>query len=85
MGYPYWVDTRLVAINAGYPQKDYAMFADQLSKTVSNPNAKLFIINTQDMPAVQALQQTYPKGWLEIYHSSAPTKDFLMFLVPPRQ
>jgi hypothetical protein len=83
MGYPYWVDTRLVAINAGYPLKDYAMFVEDLDSTQADPNARLFIINPQDQPAVEALVRLYPQGWLQNYTSSVPTRDFLIYFVPP--
>jgi len=82
MGYPYWVDTRLVGMNAGYPTKDYAMFVDQLGTTQAVPGAKLFIVNLEDAPAIAALQQLYPKGWFEKYPSKVETKEFLTYFVP---
>ena len=83
MGYPYWADTRLVAINAGYPNKDYALFVNQLPATLENPRAKLFILNPQDQEGVAALKGLYPRGWLQTYVSKVETKDFLMYFVPP--
>ncbi len=84
MGYPYWVDTRLVGINSGYPIKDYAMFVEQLDTTLDMPGAKLFIINLQDQVALQALRTMYPYGWLQRYASAqGENKDFYMYLVPP--
>jgi hypothetical protein len=82
MGYPYWVDTRLVGMNAGYPTKDYAMFVDQLGTTKNVPGAKLFIVNLEDTQAIGALQQLYPRGWFEKYASKVPSKDFLIYFVP---
>ncbi len=38
VGYPNWVDTRLPAIVAGYPIRDYAIWPDQFVDTL-----KLFI------------------------------------------
>jgi hypothetical protein len=46
VGYPYWVDTRLVGMNAGYPIKDYAIWPDAFPDTVTDPRAKMFILNT---------------------------------------
>jgi hypothetical protein len=83
VGYPYWVDTRLVGMNAGYPTKDYAIFTEDLPSTQADPNAKLFLIKPEDQEAVLALNKLYPQGWLEEYHSAVSTKDFLMFFVPP--
>lgn len=83
MGYPHWVDTRLVGINAGYPAKDYAMFVEQLDSTTLIPGAKLFIIHPDDAQAVSAIEQLYPRGSLKRYSSKVETKDFLMYFVPP--
>ena len=84
MGYPYWVDTRLVGINSGYPIKDYAMFVEQLDTTLDKPGPKLFIINLQDQVALQALRTMYPFGWLQRYASAdGENKDFYLYLVPP--
>ena len=33
--FPYWVDTRLVGINAGYPRKDYALWAEDIKTTLN--------------------------------------------------
>jgi hypothetical protein len=85
MGFPYWVDTRLVAINAGYPGRNYELFVDKLPSTQADGRPKMFIINPQDQVAIIALKQLYPQGWLEAYTSKVPTKDFLIFFVPPAQ
>jgi hypothetical protein len=84
MGYPYWVDTRLVAVNAGYPGKDYELFVDGLDGTLDVPGPKLFLLNPQDQEAIQALTDIYPQGWFETYTSRVETKDFLIFFVSPK-
>lgn len=83
MGFPHWVDTRLVAINAGYPVKDYQLFVDQLDTTGEIPGPKLFILNLQDNAAIEALSERYPNGWFQTYTSQVETKDFMVFFVPP--
>lgn len=80
--YPYWVDTRVVGIVAGYPTKDYALDPEELASTVSYPEDKLFILYPQDQANVQQLEKLYPTGELSTYHSQEPTKDFLIFFVP---
>jgi hypothetical protein len=85
MGAPHWVDTRLVAINAGYPGKDFALFVDELGITTAEPRSKLFIVKPDDQPAIDALGALYPQGWFQTYISKAPTKDFLIFFVPPKE
>jgi hypothetical protein len=76
------VDTRLVGINAGEPQRDLAIQPDMLSETAATLGAKLFMIKPEDESAVQTLQALYPQGTLQVYESQVD-KDFLLFLVLP--
>ncbi|MGB9641529.1 MAG: glycosyltransferase family 39 protein, partial [Anaerolineales bacterium] len=48
VAYPYWVDTRLVGMNAGYPLKDYAIWPEQIPDTLASPSPKLFIGKPED-------------------------------------
>lgn len=79
VGFPYWLDTRLVSITAGYPIRDYAIWPDQFetTKTVSGP--KLFILNTQDQTDLQTLEKLYPLHYESTYVSKTDTKNFLLF------
>lgn len=80
--YPYWVDTRLVGMSAGYPQHDYAIFPDQLSNTLGVPAPKLFLLKPEDSTSLQNLQQLYPDGTVKLFQSRVPTLEFLVFFVP---
>ena len=84
VGYPHWVDSRLVMINAGYPFQDNAIWPENFKDTLDDPRPKLFIINPNDNAAVDALQSLYPDGWLRDYKSKYENKDFLLFFVPAR-
>lgn len=84
VAFPHWVDTRLVGINAGNPTHDYAISPDQLAVTVDDPRAKLFIINPADQASIDNLKNLYPQGWLKLYPSRVPTKDFWIFVVLPK-
>jgi hypothetical protein len=83
VGYPYWVDTRLVALNAGYPGRDFQIFPEQLETTLSGENSKMFILNPQDITSQEKLKQLYPSGWFQEFQSQVESKDFTLFLVPP--
>ncbi len=83
--YPHWVDTRLVGINAGYPDKDYALWPEDFEQTLGEQRSKLFIIKPENQPALDKLRQLYPEGVLTLHRASLPGKDFLIFLVPARQ
>lgn len=85
VGHPHWVDSRLVAINAGYPGLDFAIFTDQIPDTVDDPRAKMFFLNINDEEDVALLQELYPNGTLSRFTSSSQSKDFMIFSVPPSQ
>ena len=74
-----------VAVNAGYPGKDYQLFLDQLESTQAIQGPKLFIVNLADEEAIQALSLHYPQGWFQPYTSKVETKDFLIFIVSPTE
>jgi len=79
--YPYWVDTRLVGINAGFPKRDYALNYDSLDDTLSEPRNKLFIFFEKDDKSRTKLKQMYPNGVLSLYQSGFDGKDFYVYLV----
>jgi hypothetical protein len=83
VGYPHWVDTRLVAVQAGYPGVDFQIFTDQLEITLEIPGAKLFIFHPDDEIAEQTLQLLYPGGWLQRHTSATPGKDYMVYLALP--
>jgi hypothetical protein len=83
VGYANWVDTRLVANNAGYPDRDYELKPENMAATVNQAGPKLFILNPEDYASLETLQSLYPSGLLERYKSKVETKDFLLFYVLP--
>lgn len=85
VGYPHWVDSRLVAINSGYAGLDYAIFPEQIPDTANNPLSKVFFLNVNDIENIQLLQETFPSGVLWQYDSQVENKDFMIFFVPPAQ
>ena len=85
VAYPYWVDTRLVGMNAGYPLKDYAIQTSDLSGTLTEGRTKLFLINPNDRANLEALQSLYPQGVLEEYASEIEGHRFLIYFVPADQ
>jgi hypothetical protein len=79
--FPYWVDTRLPGVWAGIPNRDFAVFPENLSGTLTAPYPKLFIFWPEDLATEQALRELYPNGVLSRYASANPTRDFMMYLV----
>jgi len=85
VGYPHWVDSRLVMINAGFPLRDNAIWPDGFQGTLADPRSKLFLININDTADIEALQSLYPQGQLQQYKSKYEGKDFMLFIVPAAQ
>jgi len=85
VGYPNWVDTRLVANNAGLPGHDFELKPENIQNTRAVGGPKLYIIYPDDKNAQATLHQLYPDGHLYSYHSKVETKDFLVFIVLPKE
>jgi hypothetical protein len=85
MGYPHWADTRLVAINAGCPRANLALFSDQIVDTLEITSPKLFIIHPEDKTSLDTLPKFYGNGWFHRYDSAVDGKDFMVFTVPQNE
>jgi hypothetical protein len=83
--YPYWVDTRLPGVWAGIPNRDFAVWPENLHETFSVPGVKLFIYNTEDTQDAGLLQNIYPQGTISRYASKTYNHDFMIFFVPAPQ
>lgn len=82
--FPHWVDTRLVGINAGFPDRDYALWPERFSETISEHGAKLFIVKPEDYQSLEMLTDLYEEGKISLHPSPLVGKDFWMFYVPPQ-
>jgi hypothetical protein len=83
VGVAYWVDTRLVAMVAGYPTMDYAIWPKDIQATTSDPRAKMFIVKADQSDALDLLKQIYPSGFETLHPSPIPGRDFVAYFVPP--
>ncbi len=79
--YPFWVDTRLPGVWAGIPDRDFALWPDKFSETLSVPAPKMFIFWREDLETEKALKELYPNGVLTRYTSTYENKDFMIFMV----
>lgn len=80
--YPYWVDTRLPGVWAGIPNRDFALWPDQLEQSLAVPPPKLFLYHPNDTTTAEKLRQLYPDGILRRYPSATEGHDFYIFYVP---
>jgi hypothetical protein len=83
--YPHWVDTRLVGIRAGFPERDYALWPENIIDTVDDGRAKLYLLKADDAATIEILRTLYPSGVLRLYDSQAEGRDFYMYSVPPTE
>lgn len=79
--FPYWVDTRLPGVWAGIPNRDFALWPQDFTKTLLTPAPKLIIFNMDDVQTAVALKQLYPNGIYTRYASKYPGKDFMVLRI----
>jgi len=79
--YPHWVDTRLVGIQAVGQVRDYALWPDEIETTFGAPAPKLYIYKPDDQEAIGVLEDLYPDGVLDSYHSAVEGRDFMLYYV----
>ena len=80
--FPHWVDTRLPGVWAGIPNRDFALWQENLAESLNYPSPKLFILKPEDEASLAALQTLYPNGVLSRYTAEIVGHDFLEFRVP---
>src|SRR5690606_16427173 len=72
--YPHWVDTRLPAAWAGIPNRDMAMWRENLPGTVELTGPKQFLVkanlddpSVNDSETLDVLRSLYPNGQLRLF------------------
>jgi len=78
---PHWVDTRLVAMHAGYVDRDFQLWADDLDITLDHTGAKLFIVKGEDLEGMARLRTLYPDGYSTHHINPIQGRDFYVYLV----
>ena len=80
--YPYWWDTRLVGIQAGQPQRDYALPRDGLDSLATEPGPHLVLFNIQDQETLDRLRGLFPEGQVRRFSADVEGHDFMIYFVP---
>ena len=87
--FPHWVDTRLPAVWAGIPNRDLAVWRENLPDTVEFAGPKLFMVKADlerpevnDQETLDVLEDLYPNGQLRMFDSDVPGHDFWIYSVP---
>ena len=81
ISFPYWVDSRAVAISMGRPEQNLSLPATEIANTLNVTLPKLFILNLMDKDSIAELQAVYPEGVISTYQSTNPDKNFILFIV----
>lgn len=87
--FQHWVDTRLPAVWAGIPNRDLAVWRDDLPGTLDFAGPKLFVVkadlenpDVNDQESLNVLETLYPNGQLRMFDSDVPGHDFWIYSVP---
>jgi len=72
------VDTRLVGINAGLPERDFALLPEKIPDTLDITENKLFVLKLEDDNNLNAVELIYPTADTKVIHSKIPGKDFVL-------
>jgi len=81
IAYPYWTDTRVIAILNGQPYWNQAIHrAEDIARLAVPDHRQLFLLNVADADARNALTEALPQGQLSRYYSTwSPDKDFFVY------
>lgn len=84
--YPYWADTRIIAINMGdITWRNAVVNTQQMEAQLDDPAAKMYLVNPRDSEALVWLSQHYSQGYARTIRSRIPGKDFVLYFVPARE
>lgn len=83
VAFPFWMDSRLAALEAGAPLRDYSIPPERLPELELDPSRHhLFLLKPEDIASITRLQSRYPNGVLKRYDSAVDGRDFFTYLVP---
>ena len=82
MAYPHWLDSRLVAVEAGRPGQDFGIWPEQVSQLEPTTEARLFFLHPMDENGHSLLRDLFPTGIIATHHSQSEGKDFDVYWVP---
>lgn len=82
IAYPYWMDSRLVALLAGQPGADIVLWPDQFDSLVEVNTPQLFLLHNADVENLDRLRAKFPGGFTKRYVAQVEGRDFITYLVP---
>lgn len=82
VAYPHWMDSRLVALIAGRPGGDFALWPEHIDQLEPTDRPQFFLLHPDDADSLSKLQAKYPQSSLTRHFSPVEGRDFLTLLVP---
>lgn len=82
VAYPYWMDSRLVALIAGRPGDDFGLWPQLIDELPPTDQPQLFLLHPDDTEDLTHLQTKFPTGTVTRHYSPVDGRDFLLLLVP---
>jgi len=75
--FPHWVDTRLVAVEAGLPGDDLAIDPRAVRQAARRPGPQLYLVHPGDRETLRVLGEILPDAEIVDHPSRVPGKSFL--------
>ena len=75
--YPHWVDTRLVAVEAGLPGRDLAINPDEVERATRWPGPQLYLVHPDDSRSLATLADRLPAATVTRHPSRVEGKLFV--------
>jgi hypothetical protein len=82
VAFPHWVDTRLVAMNAGVPTVDYAISREQLETLPDLAGPHLLLLHPDDEESLTILYRLFPDLRIRHWPNEIPGKNFVIAFTP---
>lgn len=82
VAFPHWVDTRLVAMNAGIPTVDYAISREQLETLPELAGPHLLLLHPDDEESLTILYGLFPDLSIRYWPNEIPGKNFVIAFTP---
>lgn len=83
--FPHWVDTRLVGIAGGFPERDFALHRTELAsfaESGADDRPLLFVVKDSDVETDAELRRVFPNIEMQFHKGTALGKEFRVYFVP---
>jgi hypothetical protein len=85
VAYPYWIDTRNVAINLGNIRWNNVIWrSSEITDAHANKGPRLYILSPSDRANLDGLSELFPDGEARVFSSQTVGKQYIGFYVPGR-